>query len=128
MFPVFDTVSFGGRAAAGVYVNYSALSRTSTTDEPGLSPFGADSVTSNSSATGFATSVELSPKVALSVTDDLEVSLGGTFLWLNGVDEPGSHYQGIGEDDTSGELAADTPRFNNGVYFGGLTVGVQGRF
>jgi hypothetical protein len=25
-------------------------------------------------------------------------------------------------------LAADTPRFNNGVYFGGLTVGVQGRF
>jgi hypothetical protein len=129
MFPVFDNVSFGGRAAAGVYMNYSTLSRTVRTDDPGnLAPFGVASVTSTSSATGFATSVELSPKVALAVTDNLEVSLGGTFLWLNGVDEPGPHYQGIGVDDGSGNMAADTPRFNNGVNFAGITVGLQGRF
>ena len=127
MYPLAGAISIGGRAAVGLYVNNATLERTFTADN-GNTPFNTDTVSSTTSTSGFAQSVELSPKVVMAVTENLDISLGGTLLYLNGVDEPGTHLAGIGEDDGTGELAADTPSLTNGVHFAGLTLGVQGRF
>lgn len=68
----------------------------------------------------------------MAVTDNLDISLGAMLLFLNGVDEPGSHYAGIGEDDGSGPpptgLASDAPSLTNGVHFTSLTLGLHDRF
>lgn len=130
MFPLFDDVSIGGRAAVGLYANHATLDRSYSADNgAAASPFTTASVSDSSSATGFAQSVELSPKVALAVTPNIDVSLGAMLLFLNGVDEPGTHLAGIGEDDGDDTaLAADTPSFGNGVHFAGITLGVHGRF
>ena len=127
MFPVTDMISIGGRATVGIYANHATLDRHYSADDTS-SPFNTQSVSGSSSETGFAQSFEISPRVELAVSDNSSISIGGIFLMLNGVDEPGTHYAQIGADDTTGNLAADSPVLNNGVHFAGLTLGVHGHF
>jgi hypothetical protein len=127
MVPLFDAVSIGGRAAVGLYANNATLDRTFSADD-GETPFILNPESNTSSVVGFAQSLELSPKVAFAVTDGLDISLGATLLYLNGVDEPGTHLTGIGAVGVGGAMAADTPTLTNGVHFAGLTLGLNGRF
>lgn len=125
--PVTDTISIGGRIAGGVYLAHKALDRTYESQGGFDSPFDSDLEQASSSVDEVATSVEFSPKVALAVSPNLSLSLGGTFLWLNGVDEASSHFQSIGTDDSSGDLADEDPA-STAVQFGGLTLGLTGTF
>jgi len=127
MFQANETFSFGGRATVGLYANVASLDRSYRADDAG-SPFSIQSVTATSHATGLAESIELSPKVAIAIAPKLDLTFGATLLMLNGVDEPGQHYAGIGAPGGGGGLAGDPPAFHNGVNFAGLTVGVQGHF
>jgi len=129
MYALNDTFSVGGKAALGLYANYSTLNRSYNDGGSGNSPFTAGgAVSSTSSATGFAQSIEISPRINVALTDNLDLTLGTTWLWLNGVDEPGTHYTGIGAAGGGGGLAADSPTFANGVNFGGVTAGLHGQF
>lgn len=128
MYDLNDWVSIGGRAAIGLYTNFSALDRSYSDHGSGYSAFATSSVSSSSNTTGFAQSLELSPKVDVALTNNLDLTMGATFLYLNGVDEPGQHYEGIGGDNGLGTLAADTPSTKNGVGFSGLSLGLKGRF
>lgn len=127
MIDVTDRVRLGGRAAVGVYANMATLDRFYE-GTGGGSPFVADTQESSSSATGFAHSVEVSPRIEFAASENLSLSLGGTLLWLNGVDNPGDHYAGMGDDNGLGTLAADSPGFAGSVLFTGITAGLHGRF
>ncbi len=128
MLPLNDMVKLGGSAAVGLYANYATLNRSYSDNGYGSSPFNTGSVSSNTTAVGFAQTVEISPKVDVALNDNLALTLGGTLLWVNGLDEPGTHYAGMGVDDGTGNLAADTPRFGSSALFAGVTAGLKGTF
>jgi len=125
MFAVTDAISFGGRVAVGAYYASQTLDRSYESLGGYDSPFGTNYVDDSATADGFATSVEVSPKVALAVTDNVSLSLGGTFLWINGIDEATEHFGHLASDSSG--LAADTPN-STGVSFGGVTLGLAGKF
>lgn len=127
MVPLADAISIGGRASLGIYANRATLDRSYSADND-QSPFATDAVSATSTATGFAASVETSPRVELAVTESIDVSLGATVLYLNGVDEPGTHFAGIGAPGGGGGLASDSPSLTNTVHFAGVTVGLHGTF
>jgi len=128
MYQLNDTFSIGGKAALGLYANVATLNRHYNADDGFSSPFNTQDVSSSSTAVGLAESVEISPKVSVAIAKNVDLNFGGTMLFVNGVDEPGKHYADIGKDDGSGNLAADGPRFNNSVFFGGATIGLTGHF
>lgn len=125
MVAVTDAISLGGRVAVGAYYASQTLDRSYEATGGSGSPFLTDYVEDSATADGFATSVEVSPKVALAVTDNVSLSLGGTFLWINGIDEAADHFGHLASDDSG--LAADTPN-STGVSFGGVTLGLTGKF
>lgn len=127
MYDLNDSIRIGGRASLGVYANGATLSRYIEVGD-GRTPFVSDVQEAVSSASGFAHSVELSPRIEFAASENLTLSLGGTLLWLNGVDNPGDHYSRMGADNGLGTLADDTPNLSGDVKFSGLTVGLHGQF
>ena len=82
-------IALGGWAAVGLHGNAASLDRHYDDNGSGVSPFSAGNVNSTSSAFGLAESVEPSPKISVAVTPNVDLSPGSTFIFLNGMDEPG---------------------------------------
>jgi hypothetical protein len=127
MYDINEMFSVGGRAAVGLYANNAVLDRTYRAGVNQF-PFTTASQSSSASSTAFAQSVEISPKVDIALTSSLDFTLGATWLYLNGVDEPGKHYVGMGVNNGANTLAADAPTFSNGVNFAGVSAGLHGKF
>lgn len=125
--PVGESFSIGGRLAGGVYWAHKVLDRTYESVGGFDSPFNDDLEQDSSTVDELATSIEFSPKAALALSPNLSLSLGGTFIWINGIDEAASHFQSIGADDGSGNLAEEDP-VSTSVQFGGITLGLSGTF
>jgi hypothetical protein len=127
MLPVGDALTVGGRIAGGVYAAHKVLDRSY--EAVGLidSPYVSDLMTDNSSSDGIATSIEIAPRAALAISPNISLTLGGSFIWINGIDESADHFQSLGTDNGPGAIAEESPG-STSVTFGGVSLGLTGTF
>jgi len=108
-------VRIGGRVAGGLYANFVSRERDFSGSPTAGNPSFSDSVDD----VVFAQSVELSPRVAVDLNDNVELTAGGMLLWLNGVSEASSQFMTVTDQDHA-DVGA-----NGSVLFYGASIGLK---
>ena len=108
-------VKIGGRVAGGLYANFVTQERDFSGAPNVSNPSFSDSVDD----VVFAQSLELSPRVAIDLGNNVELTAGGMLLWLNGVSEASPQFMTVTDQDHT-DVGAD-----GSVLFYGGSIGLK---
>ncbi len=107
--PLTEDISIGGKASGGLFLNMAKRKRSFSRDDSATDRFN-DTI----KKTGFAQVIELNPQIRYKFTDKVHFTLGGFFMWMNGVSAAGSHYDRA-TDFQDGKIRAN----KSALFYGG---------
>lgn len=112
-FKVGSVVAVGGRVAGGLFLNRATRERSFTDqDTPGNAY--SDDLTENE----FSQMLEANPRILISLSDNVALTLGGTVLWVNDVSSAATHWSNM-LNLNDRDIRAD-----DDVLFYGFTAGL----
>jgi len=110
-------VRLSGHVKGGLLANFIEVTQNFSSDDN-----AGNSLSKKDDDTGFAQFVEVNPKLSVSIAPNVDLTVGGYLLWINGISETTDYYRTVTDADDR------AIRDDGDALFYGGTVGLTFRF